>query len=141
MNIEQLVKKFLAEEQFTLRNALAYAGLGLFKTGGAISKVVTDIAFNAHSYNDERKKQVAEDLGEMMFYWHVLASTVDMAPDVIMQEFVNLYLVKNNVITDEMHISIKELMKHMKKASKLEEIERKKDEKLKRESREKLIIK
>ena len=114
MNIESLVKKFLQEEKFTLRNALAYAGLGLSKTGGHIGSVVTDIVFNGHQYNEERKKRVAEDLGEMMFYWHVLASSVDISPDEIIQQFISLYLIKNQQMSQEMQASIVDLLKHVK---------------------------
>lgn len=144
--IEQLVKKFLKEEEFTLRNALAYAGLGLGKTQGALDDIVLDIAFNGNPYNDERKKRVAEHLGEMMFYWQVLASTCDISPEDIEQQFVSEFLTKNKKVisemtTEEVRASILELMEHVKPKQKVKhmEIETKRDEKLKKKMREEML--
>jgi len=94
ITIENLVKKFLEEEKLTLRNALAYAGLGLSKTGGKINGIVTDIAFNGHAYNEERKDQVADLLGEMYFDWLILAGSCGYTPDEIYQRYVHIYLNK-----------------------------------------------
>jgi len=138
MKIENLVKKFLADEKFTLRNTMVYGGLGLSKTSGGLNDVVTDIAFNGHPYTEERKRQVAEQLGEMMFYWHVLALTCEISPDEIVQQYVNMYLVKNNQLSVELNASILELMKHVKTNVKVsdDEIKRKRDEEKKKRVRD-----
>jgi hypothetical protein len=113
-NLTGIVDKFLKEENFTLRNALAYAGLGVSQKSGEINKVVTDIAFNGHPYSDERKERIADALGEMMFYWCILAEYTGYNPDEILQQFVNYYLVKNKQVSQEMQASLLELMKHIK---------------------------
>lgn len=123
MTIEDLVEKFLKDEKLPLKNTLAYGGLGLSKSSGAINEIVTDIVFSGHVYSSERKQIVAEQLGEMMFYWHVIASTVDISIEEILDQYVSLYLVKNNQISSELNVSIVELMKHVKVDAKMQEID------------------
>jgi len=119
-DLEDLVKKFLSDEEFTIRNALSYASVGLSKTTGAASEIIGGVGFSGHSYNDERKAFMAEHLGEMLFYWHVLASTVDLAPDEIVQQYIHSYKLKNNLKVDE-QVNIAELMKHVKPGARIRE--------------------
>ena len=133
--LESIVKKFLGEEEFTMRNALAYAGVGLSKTTGAVNEIIGGIGFSDHPYNDDRKSYMAEYLGEMLFYWQVLASTTDFTPDEIIQRYVHSYKVTNNLKIDE-QVNITELMKHLKPGARARE---QADEEQKKKWREKLF--
>ena len=116
MTIENLVKRFLEDEKLTLRNSLAYAGLGLSKSSGEINEVVTDIAFNGHAFTDERKDQVSDALGDLMFYVHILAQQCDISLEDIVRRFINYFLIKNNQqVETETTVSLTELMRHAKR--------------------------
>ena len=128
--IEELVYKFLSEEEFTIRNALAYAGVGLSKTTGACNDIIAGVGFSNHPYNDERKKAVAEHLGEMLFYWHVLASTTDVSPSEIVAQYMHSYRTKNNIEHEETKVSITELMRHVKQQVQMPSREREKEDEI-----------
>jgi len=111
--LKGIVDKFMNEEDFTLRNAFAYAGIGLSKTVGSINGIIGGIGFSGNAYDDERKRFMAEHLGEMLFYWHVLASTTGVAFEDIIAQYIHSYRVTNNLKVDE-QVNITELMKHVK---------------------------
>jgi len=117
MTLEALVKKFLIEERLSIKNILIYGGLGLSTSSGHVNDVVTDVALSGHLYTPERQDQVAESIGEMMFYLHVIATTTGKSMDMITREYVNMYLKKKNKEMGE-HVSLLELMKHVKADSK-----------------------
>lgn len=138
MDMEELAKKFAEEEKMPLKSLLAYGGFGISDAGGKINAITKGVVFAGHPYNDERKIDMEEALGELLFAWHVLATTTDVRPKDIAQKFVNLYLVKGNKISEEVHVSLVEMMKHLKIQE--EELEKKKKEaKLKRQAREQLL--
>jgi len=127
MNTRDLAKKFLAEEKLTLRNALAYAALGLSEASGAISGIVTDIAFNGHAYNDERKGQMADLLGKVYFCSHILIGSTGYTPEEIDQRYVKFWLNKEKKMEEileeiETRASARELGKHIKPEIKPEKL-------------------
>jgi hypothetical protein len=68
---------------------------------------------------------MAELLGDVLFYWHVLAITSGFAGQEIVKGWVSSWLIKNNVqVKEDIRISIKDLLKHMKGREKLKEIVR-----------------
>ena len=138
MEMEELAQKFAREENMPLKSLLAYGGLGVGDAGGRINSIIKGIIFAGHPYSDERKTKMEEALGEMLFDWHLLATTLEVSPKEIAQKFVSMYLVKGNKISEEVHVSILEMMKHLKiEAEELEK--KKKDAKLKKQQREKLL--
>ena len=138
MEMEELAQKFTREENMPLKSLLAYGGLGINEAAGRINSVAKGVVFANHPYNDERKTTMEDSLGALLFNWHILATTLEASPKEIAQKFVNLYLVKGNKISEEVHVSIMEMMKHLKIEA--EELETKKKEaKLKKQEREKII--
>lgn len=118
-NTRDLAKKFLAEEKLTLRHALAYAALGLSEASGAISGIVTDISFNGHAYNDERKGQMADLVGKMNFCAHIIIGSTGFSPEEIDQRYVKYWLNKEKKMEEifeeiETRPSVLELKKHIK---------------------------
>jgi hypothetical protein len=114
-SIKDIAEKFLREEKLTLADALTFGGLGLSNCIGDIAEIAYGVRFSEHPYNDERKGDMAEILGYVLFYWHILALTSGFAGQEIVKGWVSSWLVKNNVKANEdLHISIKELLKHMK---------------------------
>jgi len=108
--MENLAKRFLTEEGLSLQNALVYGGLGLSKTSGQISEIVAGVGFADHQYSHERQKLVAEILGEMLFCWQVLASTLDIiSPEEIEAEYINIYETMRQLHTKE-KVTIQDMM-------------------------------
>ena len=136
--LENLVRKFLAEEDFSLRNTLAYAGLGLSKTTGQASEIINGVGFAEQPYTRERQLKMAELLGEMLFYWNVLATTIDgIDIEEIVAEYVSSYEAIKNIAQDQ-RITIQDMMemrKHVKPGA-LRDLERAKDAEEKQRIRE-----
>ena len=142
-NIENLVQGFLAEEEFSLRNSLAYAGLGLSKTTGLINEVVSGVGFSEQPYTKERQTKIAEVLGEMLFYWHVMASTVEgIKPEQIIDQYVASYEAMRSHLQQQ-KITIFDMMemKRHVKSSALRDLERASDGIEKKKSRENILMK
>ena len=109
-HMETLAKRFLTEEGFSLQNALAYAGMGMAKTTGQASEIIAGVGFGDVQYTPERQKRMAEILGEMLFHWQVLASTLDiMTPEEIEGEYINAYEVTRNLRAKE-KVTIQDMM-------------------------------
>jgi hypothetical protein len=129
-DLQNIVYKFMEREETTLKQALLQASLGMSAKTGDIAEIVRGVVFSGYPYSEERKKQNAEHLGEMLFYWVMLASTTDLSPEDIMSQFVAAYLIKNKIKTaeevqaekdkkklledDEKHASILEMLKYVK---------------------------
>jgi len=112
--LEKIAKQFLEDGKFTLRNALAYAGLGLSKATGDINAITSGVAFNGYPYTSERKGVIEESVGELMFYMQILLDSCGSSFSTALQKYINLFLIKNKQLTKEMSASILELMKHVK---------------------------
>jgi hypothetical protein len=114
-SIKDIAEKFLREEKLTLSDALTFGSLGLSKSVGDIAEIAYGVKFSEHPYNDERKGDMAEILGYVLFYWHILAMTSGFAGQEIVKGWVSSWLIKNNIkVSEDIHISIKDLLKHMK---------------------------
>jgi hypothetical protein len=121
-SIKDIAEKFLKEEKLPLLDALSFASLGLTKSIGDIAEIVYGVCFSEHPYDDERKGNMAEILGNILFYWHILAMTSGFTGQTIVKGWVSSWLVKNNVKTNEnIHISIKDLLKHLKTQGRLKD--------------------
>lgn len=115
IDLYNLVKNFLEDEKLTLRNALAYAGQGLSEAAGAINRVVSDVNFKKHAYNEDRKETVVENLGLAFFCAQILAYSCGVDFDEITRQFINEFLIKNNLeMEQESRASMVALMKHIK---------------------------
>ena len=141
-HMESLAKHFLTEEGFSLQNALAYAGMGLAKTTGQASEIIAGVGFGDHQYTPDRQKRMAEILGEILFHWQVIASTLDIiSPEEIEGEYINAYEVTRNLRQKE-KVTIKDMMdmgRHVKHDA-LEQM-REKDNNEKQKVRESMIKK
>ena len=121
--IETLVKEFLSDEGFTLKSALAYGGVGLAKVTGQANEIIGGVGFGHHQYGSERQARMSEILGELLFYWHVLVSTLDVPFDEIIAQYVSSYEATRNTVPREKEkpISLEDLMdmsRHVKKQDK-----------------------
>jgi hypothetical protein len=121
-SIKDIAEKFLKTEQLSLTEALTFGTMGLTKSIGDIAEISYGVKFSEHPYDDERKGNMAELLGYVLFYWHILALTSGFAGLEIVRGWVSSWLIKNNVnLKEDIHISIKDLLKHMKVRDKLKE--------------------
>lgn len=136
-DIEQMAKDFIEKEQLTLRNALSYGGIGVSKTSGDVNRVIFDVGFSNHPYSTDRKRHMAEYLGEMLFYWHMLARTCDISPEEISRQYVELYKIKNNMKSTD-RVSFEEMMRHVKPEVKMKRDEKKRLEK-EREQHQRMV--
>jgi NTP pyrophosphatase (non-canonical NTP hydrolase) len=121
-SIKDIADKFLREEKMPTTNALSFAGLGLTKSVGDVAEIAYGVGFSGHPYSDERKSEMAEVLGDILFYWHILAITSGIPWQDIMQRWISEWLVKQKVhIADDdtQRVSIKDLLKHMKRKDKI----------------------
>ena len=119
-SIKDIAEKFLKEENMPVANALAFSSLGLTKSVGEIAETVYGVGFSKHPYNDERKKEVAETLGDILFYWHILAITSGIPWQDIMSSWVSSWIVKQKgleAIDKDDKVSIRDLLRHMKAKS------------------------
>ena len=115
-HFEDLVQRFLKEENFSLLNSLSYAGLGLSKTTGQANDIIAGIGFADNQYSPQLQIRMSEILGEMLFYWHVLALTTSLHFHEIIEEYMHSYeairekLVKQKVTIQDMM----DMKKHVK---------------------------
>ena len=142
-NLEHVVQEFLTEEGFQLKNALAYAGLGITKTTGQASEIISGVGFSGQQYGPDRQVRMAEILGEMLFYWHVLASTTEIPYEEIIAQYIAAYEATKVTSKEPLHkISLQDMMdmrKHVKAGALARDIDRELDNREKRKSREKLL--
>jgi hypothetical protein len=120
-SIKDIAEKFLKEEKLSLQDALVFGSLGLSNAIGDIAEIAYGVKFSEHPYDDERRGDMAEFLGNALLYWHILAITSGFAGQEIVKGWVSSWLIKNNVKMSE-EISIKELLSHLKINSKLKEM-------------------
>lgn len=100
-DLQNIVYKFMEKEEVTLKQALMQSSLGACAKTGDLAEIVRGVVYNGYPYSDERKKRVAEHLGELLFYWVMMASTTGQTPDQIMAEYISSYIKRNKIITDE----------------------------------------
>jgi len=112
--LEQLAKKFLADENYGLLKALSYAAFTITEAIGAVSAIAGDIVFSSHAYNQERKESVMGNIGAILYGCEILAYTCGISTAEAGQQYVNETLVKNKLIEEESKPSMLELMKHIK---------------------------
>ncbi|MCL2846197.1 MAG: hypothetical protein FWE38_00735 [Firmicutes bacterium] len=140
--MENLVREFLTEEGMTLRNALAYAGIGMSKSTGQAAEIVGAVGFSESPYSPERQRRMAEILGEMLFYWHVMASTLDVPFEEIIAEYISSYEATKVKVPRE-KITLQDMMEMRKhvKANVFDEMEAKReiDNKEKKKMREQML--
>lgn len=124
-SLQTLVFQYMEEEELTLKQALLQASLGVTAKSGDIAEIVKGVVFSEHPYSDERKSQIAEHLGELLFYWLMLASTSDLSPDEIMSQYINSYIArKKKLEKGEVNVSMLEMLQHVKAERLKEEQER-----------------
>ena len=113
---EDMVQRFLKEENFSLLNSLSYAGLGLSKTTGQANEIITGIGFADNQYSPQLQIRMSEILGEMLFYWHVLALTTGMSFHEIIEEYMHSYeAIREKLVKDKITIQdMMEMKKHVK---------------------------
>jgi len=80
---------------------LLQASLGMCAKTGDIAEIVRGIVYNGYPYSDERKKRNKEHLGEMLFYWIMLASTTGANPEEIISEYISSYIQKHKIVRDD----------------------------------------
>ena len=108
--MSKMVADFLVEEEFDIKNSLAYAGLGLSKTTGQINEIITGIGFGGAPYSADRMRKMAEVLGEVMFHWHVLASTLEIPFDEIIAQYVASFQMTRSSTIGDRRITIQDMM-------------------------------
>ena len=109
-DLQNIVYKFMEREQVTLKQALLQSSLGMCSKTGDVAEIVRGVVYSDYPYTDERKKRNAEHLGELLFYWVMLASTVGATPDEIMSQYIATYIKKNKLTKED---DIKHLNKMM----------------------------
>lgn len=100
-DLQNLVYKFMERESVTLKQAMMQSSLGACAKTGDLAEIVRGVVYNNYPYTDERKKRVAEHLGELLFYWVMLASTTGYSPDQIMSEYIASYIQRTKLMTEE----------------------------------------
>lgn len=114
-DLQNLVFQYMEEEELTLKQALLQASLGVTAKSGDIAEIVKGVVFAEHPYSDERKSQIAEHLGELLFYWLMLASTSDLSPTEIMSQYVASYIARRKKLEKgEINVSMLEMLQHIK---------------------------
>jgi len=115
--LEALAKDFLTDEGMSLRNALAFGGMGLAKTTGHASEIISGVGFSEQQYGPERQSRMAEILGEMLFHWHILASTLEIPYEEIIGQYLSAYEATRRTIHKDKGITLQDMMemrKHVK---------------------------
>lgn len=100
-DLQNLVYKFMEREAVTLKQAMMQSSLGACAKTGDLAEIVRGVVYNNYPYTDERKKRVAEHLGELLFYWVMLASTTGYSPDQIMAEYISAYIQRTKLMSEE----------------------------------------
>ena len=100
-DLQNIVYKFMEREQVTLKQALLQSSLGMCAKTGDIAEIVRGVVYSDYPYTEERKKRNAEHLGELLFYWVMLASTVGMSPEEIMSQYIVSYIKKNKITRED----------------------------------------
>jgi len=100
-DLQNIVYKFMETEGVTLKQALVQSSLGACAKTGDISAIVHGVIYNGYPYTDERKRRIAEHLGELLFYWLMMASTTGQSPEQIIAEYVSSYIKKTKIMNDE----------------------------------------
>lgn len=106
-DLQNLVYKFMEREEVTLKQALMQSSLGACAKTGDLAEIVRGVVYNGYPYSDERKKCVAEHLGELLFYWVMLASTTGQSPDQIMAEYIYSYIKRTKIMSEEEYLALK----------------------------------
>gem|GEM_PF-3251162 len=99
--LQNLVFKFMEREQVTLKQALLQSSLGMCAKTGDVAEIVRGVVYNDYPYSEERKKRNTEHLGEMLFYWLMLASTTGSSPEEIMDQYIASYIQRNKIVKDD----------------------------------------
>jgi len=100
-DLQNLVYKFMEKEGVTLKQALMQSSLGACAKTGDLAEIVRGVVYNGYPYSDERKKRVAEHLGELLFYWVMMATTTGVSPEQIMAEYIASYINRTKLINEE----------------------------------------
>jgi NTP pyrophosphatase (non-canonical NTP hydrolase) len=116
-DIQNLVYKFMEREEVTLKQALLQASLGMCAKTGDIAEIVRGVVYNGYPYTEERKKRNAEHLGEVLFYWVMLASTCDISPEQIIDEYISAYIKRMKITKEEEIEAEKQREKLMKEGA------------------------
>jgi len=106
-DLQSLVYKFMEKEEVTLKQALMQSSLGACAKTGDLAESARGVIYNGYPYSDERKKQVADHLGELLFYWVMLASTTGMPPEQIIAEYISSYIQRTKIMTEDEFRAIK----------------------------------
>jgi len=106
-DLQSLVFKFMEREGVTLKQALMQSSLGICAKGGDLAEIVRGVTYNSYPYSDERKARMSEHLGELLFYWIMLASTTGQSPDQIMSEYISAYIQRTKLMSEEEFQAIK----------------------------------
>ena len=142
IEMENLVREFLANEELSLKNAMAYGGFGLSKTSGQVNEIVSGIGFADQQYSPERQGRMGEILGEMMFYWFVMATTLEVPFEEIIHEYIASYeAIKAKMAQEKGNITLQDMMemrKHVKPG--VIQAERERDWRTKKKTRERMML-
>ena len=120
-DLQNLVYKFMEKEAVTLKQALMQSSLGACAKTGDLAEIVRGVVYNGYPYNDDRKKRVAEHLGELLFYWVMFASTTGVPPEQIMEEYIAAYIQRMKVMDDEEYRVVKTRKRLIEESEKLSE--------------------
>jgi hypothetical protein len=121
-DLQNLVYKFMEKEGVTLKQALMQSSLGACAKTGDLAEIVRGVVYNGYPYSDERKKRVAEHLGELLFYWVMMASTTGVSPEQIIAEYIASYINRTKVVSDEELRAIKNRERLIKEDQKQAEV-------------------
>ena len=110
IHLESIVRDFLEDEEFSLKNALAYATLGLGKAAGQAGEIASGVGFSEHPYSRDRQIRMAEIIGESLFYLQVLATTTDISLDEIVAQYISAFEATRIKKRHDKRISIQDLM-------------------------------
>ena len=100
-DLQNIVYKFMEKEEITLKQALMQSSLGACAKTGDLAEIVRGVVYSGYPYSDERKKRTAEHLGELLFYWMMMASTTGFSPEQIIDEYIAQYIQRTKVMSDE----------------------------------------
>jgi len=100
-DLQNIVYKFIEREEVTLKQALTQSSLGACAMTGDLAEIVRGVIYKGYPYTDERKKRVSEHLGELLFYWIMMASTTGFSPEQIISEYISAYIQRTKIMTEE----------------------------------------